>query len=370
MKVIIAGGGTGGHIYPAVSLAKELLRRDSGTDILFVGTKRGLENFILPKEGFMLKRIWVGGLIRKGLLKTIVSLCKLPVGLVQSAVILCQFKPDMVLGVGGYVAGPLVFCAYILRIPIVIQEQNLFPGVTNRILGRFADRIAVSFKETKNYFSEKKVVFTGNPVRREILEKLKTETGDMKKSHFTIFIFGGSQGAENINRAVVSAIDYLGEFKDSVKIIHQTGKNDEESVKKEYSKKGFTTDVRAFIYEIADIYKEADLVICRAGATSVSELLVAGQASILIPLPTAAHNHQEINARRLKEAGAAEMILEKDLTGELLAKTITDLIKDEERLKGMRKKSREMAIPDASERVIGICYAVLKERNRLTAMSY
>lgn len=360
MRVIITGGGTGGHVYPAVSLAEELLRREAAAKILFIGTKRGLENSILPKHGFQLKRICVGGLIGKAPVNTVISLLKLPVGFFQSFWILIIFRPDIVIGVGGYVTGPVVLSAFILRIPIVIQEQNFFPGMTNKILGRLADKIAVSFEETEKYFSRKKVVHTGNPIRREILEELKTDHPKDQGSGFTIFIFGGSQGARGINRAMIEGLDHLNEFKDFLKIIHQTGKGDEEWVREEYKRKGFWAEVQSFIYDIVRKYKEADLVICRAGATTISELTAAGKPAILIPFPYAANNHQEINAKRLKVAGAAEMILEKDLSGEVLSKKILDLMKQRERLTDMGKRSREMGVTDAAERIIDVCYSIIK----------
>ncbi|HUU50171.1 MAG TPA: undecaprenyldiphospho-muramoylpentapeptide beta-N-acetylglucosaminyltransferase [Nitrospinota bacterium] len=361
MKVLIAGGGTGGHVYPGISLAKELLKRNPETDVLFIGTKKGLENSILAKEGFKLKRISVGGLKGKISVRTIVSLLKLPIGFLQSLWILLCYKPDIVIGVGGYVTGPVVSCAYILRIPIIIQEQNFLPGVTNRILGIFADKIAISFKETEDYFSKNKVIFTGNPIRREFLEQLKNGISNSNHSKFTLLIFGGSQGAQSINRAVIEGLEYLKEFKDSIRIIHQVGKGNEELMKKEYEKRCFLASVQPFIYNIVDKYKEADLIICRAGATTLSELTVAGKASILIPFPFSANNHQEINARKLQMSGAAEMILEKDLTGEFLAKKILELMKDRGKLKDMCFKSKKMAVTDAAEKIIDICYSLIKK---------
>jgi UDP-N-acetylglucosamine--N-acetylmuramyl-(pentapeptide) pyrophosphoryl-undecaprenol N-acetylglucosamine transferase len=369
MRIIIAGGGTGGHIYPGISLAREFLKRNSDAEILFVGTKKGLENMILPREGLPLKRIWVGGLMGRFSMRKIVSFFKLPIGLLQSLALLLRHRPDMVIGVGGYVAGPVVLCASLLRIPIVIQEQNLVPGFTNKVLGRFADRIAVSFHESREYFPADRVVFTGNPVRREILEKLKESSVREDRGFFTVFVFGGSQGALNINNALCAALDFLEDYKGSLRIIHQTGRGYEEQMKEGYRKKGFQADVRPFIYNIVDIYKEADLIICRAGATTVSELMVAGRASILIPLPTAAANHQEMNARRLKDAGAAEMILEKDLSGESLAEKIVGLIEKREKLKDMEKKIRAMAVTDAAERIVDICFDVLKERKGFKALA-
>ncbi|MBI5183601.1 MAG: undecaprenyldiphospho-muramoylpentapeptide beta-N-acetylglucosaminyltransferase [Nitrospinae bacterium] len=368
MKVVIAGGGTGGHIYPGISIAREFLKRDPNTSILFVGTERGIERDIIPKEGFNLKSISVGGLKGRFSLRTVISLLILPIGTVQSLLILKGYKPDIVIGVGGYVAGPLILASWLLGISSVIQEQNLFPGITNRILGRFVDKIAISFQGSEIYFPKKKISLTGNPVRSEfynldsdpIRSFTSNETDkDIEKKRgdrFTLLVFGGSQGSHKINLAMVDTLDIFSDIKDEIHIIHQTGEEDFPFVKGEYSKRDISADIRPFIFNMADNYRKADLVVCRAGATTIAELTACGRCAILIPFPYAANNHQEINARYMEEKGAAMVIKDSYLTGELLAEGVISLMRDRKRLKEMEVESKRLGNPDAGSKIVEMCY--------------
>ena len=371
MKILIAGGGTGGHLFPAVAIAQEFKMKDNSGRILFVGTEKGIESRVVPREGFEIRFISAEGIKGRGILKKVKSVCKLPIGIMQSIKILKDYKPDIVIGVGGYASGPIGIASVLLGYPLVIQEQNLFPGVTNKILGRFADLVFTSFKETEKFFNKEKVHLTGNPIRKGIAEsesedkefelKFHAKVSNLKPLKFTLLIFGGSQGAHSINKAMVDGLEYLAKFKDSIFIIHQTGITDLEFVKKSYEKMGFESEVVPFINNMADSYKKADLIICRAGATTISEITACGKAAVLIPFPFAANNHQEMNARVLKENGAAEMIIEKDLNGEMLANKILFLMQSRTRLLEMERESKKMGKPDAAKEIVEYCYKLIKE---------
>ena len=383
MKIVIAGGGTGGHLFPGIAIAQEFKRlapevsnqgRGSSAQMLFVGTEKGIESRVVPNEGFEIRYISAEGLKGKGIFTKIKSICKIPLGIIQSIKILNSFSPDIVIGVGGYASGPFCAASFLLGYLLVIQEQNLFPGFTNRILGRFADLIFISFEETRKFFNGRRVCLTGNPIRRGIAKsqtddkefelKFHVEVSSLKPLKFTLLIFGGSQGAHSINKAMVDGLEYLVKFKDSTFIIHQTGITDFEFVKKSYEKIGFESEVVPFIHNMADSYKKADLIICRAGATTISEITACGKASILIPFPFAANNHQEMNAHVLKDNGAAEMIIEKDLSGEVLANKILFLMQSRTRLLEMERKSKKMGKPDAAKEIVEYCYEYLEPREK------
>ncbi|MBI3599397.1 MAG: undecaprenyldiphospho-muramoylpentapeptide beta-N-acetylglucosaminyltransferase, partial [Nitrospinae bacterium] len=360
MKIVIAGGGTGGHLFPGIAVAQEFKNRDNSSRLLFIGTERGIESRVVPKEGFEIKYISSEGIKGKGVLKKMRAVAKIPLGIFQAMQILNSFKPDMVIGVGGYVSGPVGIASFLLArlkprtTKLVIQEQNFFPGVTNRILGKIADLIFTSFEDTGKYFTGRKICFTGNPVRREISEisNLKSQISNLK---FTLLVFGGSQGAHSINTAMVEGLKFLEGAKDYIFIIHQTGEKDFELIKRAYDERGFDAEVAPFIYNMAEAYKKADLVISRAGATTLSELTSCGKAAILIPFPFAVDNHQEKNAIVLKEHNAAEVIIERDLSGKTLADRILSLANDRGRLSEMERESRKMGRPDAAKEIVEQC---------------
>ncbi len=360
MKIIIAGGGTGGHLFPGVAVAEEFLKRDRRNSVLFIGTKRGLEGKILRDMGFRLQTIDVEGIKGKGLVKSIGASFKIPRSIAQSFMIIHEFCPDMVVGVGGYASGPVVITAHFMGIKTVIAEQNTFPGVTNRILGRFADRVFLTFSETRRWFSEKKVAVAGNPIRKGFSkgEKRSEKTGD----RFTLFIFGGSQGAHSINRVVVDSIKYLKGIKDKLKIIHQTGDSDLEWITEVYMDCGMDAEVFPFISDMASAYRSADLVICRAGATTIAEITAIGKAAILIPFPFAVNDHQAGNARVLTAAGAAEMILERDLSGRLLAEVTQRLYNSPDTIRKMEEKAVGLGNIRAAEEIVDECMALCTEK--------
>ena len=355
---MIAGGGTGGHLFPGIALAKALRKSDMTIEILFVGTKKGIESKVLPKEGFKLKTVTSASLFGKKGLDKWVSWLKLAVGCVQSIVFLIRNRPNLVVGVGGYVSVPLVFSAWLLRIPILIHEQNVFPGMANKLLGKIADKVAVSYKESKNFFSKKKVEVTGNMIDEKLCQP-KEGFPPTSKKPFGILILGGSQGAHSINMAMVEALDLLSERKERLYITHQTGDADYENVKRKYSEKGFSANIMAFITDMPVRYRLASLVICRSGATTLAEVTAVGKVSTLIPFPYAANNHQEHNARVIETANAGEVILDKEVCGERLAKSIKKAMDQPETLVRMESNSYRLGIRDGSEKVREICLELM-----------
>ncbi len=350
-RIIIAGGGTGGHLYPGIAVAKEFQKRYKNIEILFVGTANGIEYRVLPKEGFRLETIRIAGFFGKGLLKKIATLFMLPFSIIDSFRILRRFKPQCVIGVGGYASGPLVLSSAIMRIPNVILEENVVPGATNRLLSYFTKKAVVAFEDTKRFLRNgADVVVVGNPIREEIYKKPRR-----KSDKFTLLIFGGSLGAHTINMKMAEAVDYLKEFKEKIKIIHQTGEADYSLVKDAYNKAGFDAEVMPFIYDMASAYANADLVVCRAGATTVAELTACGKAAIMVPFPFATHNHQEMNARALSEAGAGEMMLNKDLSGKVLANRIIYYLNNRSKIEEMEKKSMSLGKRDAASKMADLC---------------
>ena len=363
LRVVIAGGGTGGHLFPGIAIAQEFLAKNVETNVLFVGTGKPFEISILSETGFAHKRITAEGFKGRRVWHQLVSILKVPKGIIESILILKDFKPHIVIGVGGYSAGPLVMGARLLGIKIVLHEQNILPGITNRILSRFADRIYVSFAETIMGAPPKKIRFTGNPVRKEIVQCAKTLTNayiqaSKKEKKFRILILGGSQGAHRINMALLEALLYL-ENRENIFFVHQTGVQDETQVKQRYDEHGIENDTLAFFKDIARQYKNADLIICRAGATTVAEIKAVGRGVIFIPFPFAADNHQVLNARSLEKAGAAEMILEKDLTGKVLAERIDYYIQQPEALQQMASLSRDLGRVDAAAMIVDDCYELI-----------
>lgn len=359
-KVVIAGGGTGGHLFPGIALAKSLQRDDVTMEITFVGTKQGIESKVLPREGFKLKTIISSGLLGKRGLNRWVSWSKLPVGAAQSMCFLIYNRPNLVVGVGGYVSAPLVFSAWILRIPILIHEQNAFPGMANKWLGKIADKVAVSYKESKQFFSKKKVEVTGNMIHEKLCQPREDFPPPLKQP-FGVLILGGSQGAHSINMAMVEALDLLSDRKERLHITHQTGDADYENVKKQYAAKGFSANVMPFATDMPARYRLASLVICRSGATTLAEITAAGRMSFLIPFPYAANNHQEYNARIIEAASAGEVIMDKEISGERIAKSIKKAMDEPENLQRMENNSYRLGSRGATEKVRKICFELMGE---------
>jgi len=363
MRCVIAGGGTGGHLFPGMAIAEAFLEREKGNEVLFIGTERGIEAKVLPGGKFPLRTIKAKPIQGKSLLEKTKAIWSLPMAISEACLILKEFQPRLVLGVGGYASGPTLFAAFLLGMKRAIQEQNVMPGMTNRILKWFSQRIFVSFEEAKKYFPDKKTVVTGNPIRKEFFASLKEGKGKMKKGdRFTLLIFGGSAGAHRINQAMIEALDTLQGIKSSLKIIHQTGKEDLDFVSKAYREKGFDTLVKPFFEDIATYYQISDLVICRSGASTVAELAVCGKAALLIPYPYAAHHHQLINAKKLVDLGAARMILDQELNGRVIGQTILHLYEHPRERARMEESIQRLGKPRAAEEIVDHCYALVREK--------
>ncbi len=354
LSVVIAGGGTGGHIYPGVAIAQEFRCRDADTQILFVGTSRGLETKIIPREGFNLELIEVAALKRVGLINRVKSLLLLPKSFLAARSLIRQFKPDVVIGVGGYASGPVVLTAALMGVPTLVAEQNALPGLTNRILARFVKAAAVSFEEAGKFFGEKAEI-TGNPVRAEFFDVPVKHPGDV----IHVLITGGSQGARAINEATIGALAWFEEEKDRLSFTHQTGENDFYRVRDAFEKSVLDAEVKPFIEKMVDEFNRADLVISRAGATTVAELSAAGKPAIMIPFPFAADDHQRKNAEAIERAGAGRMILQAELTPERLAKELLWLVRDPHQLGRMAEASKRRGHPGAAARVVDLAMRIM-----------
>ncbi|MBA2493483.1 MAG: undecaprenyldiphospho-muramoylpentapeptide beta-N-acetylglucosaminyltransferase [Acidobacteria bacterium] len=360
MKVLIAAGGTGGHIYPGIAVAKEIIRRDGGkSKVLFVGTARGLETKIVPENGFQLSLINSAGLKSVGFAEKIKGLIILPKSFLEARRLIKEFQPDVVVGAGGYVTGSVLLTASLMRIPTLVMDSNALPGFTNRRLAPFVTKAALSFEEAVKFFGKKGVV-TGNPVRREFFDIQPKARGEK----INLLIFGGSQGARAINTAMVDALGNLQNYKDKLQITHQTGELDFETVRRSYAENDWqTADIRRYISDMVSQFAETDLIICRAGATTCAEVAAAGKAALMIPLPTAADDHQRKNAEALVNQGAARMILQKDLSSESLAKEIINLIESPEKITAMEKAAKKLAKADAAEVTVDIIENLAKGKN-------
>lgn len=365
LRIVIAGGGTGGHLFPGIAIAREFMARNPQNGVLFVGTGKPMETSVLSKAGFDFEKISAEGLKGRGLIAQIRSLAKIPKGVIESVKLLRRFRPHLVVGVGGYAAGPLVMGAKLLGVRIALHEQNVMPGITNRVLARFADRVFVSFENTRLDARAQKVRITGNPVRREILDQARDRRAPSQKvpertRPFTTLIVGGSQGAHALNLAMVEAMGRIKE-KNAFSFVHQTGDHDEAMVKDAYRRHGLSAVVQAFFNDIARQYRDADLVVCRAGATTVAEIAAVGKGALFVPFPHAADNHQVLNARSLADAGAAEVILQEDLSGETLAGRILFYASNPEALDRMAARAAEMGRPDAAAAIVDECYALQRK---------
>jgi UDP-N-acetylglucosamine--N-acetylmuramyl-(pentapeptide) pyrophosphoryl-undecaprenol N-acetylglucosamine transferase len=350
--LMIAGGGTGGHIYPAIAIAQEFVARDAKRRVVFVGTQYGLEKNIVPKAGFPLEFISVGGLKGKGGLDLVKNLARLPVGLAQAFRVVGKHNPNVVLGVGGYSSGPVLLAARMRGIPTAIHEQNAFPGVTNRMLARFVKSVAVAFADAGPRMKRADAVVTGNPIRKEFFEAKRQPTTDNRQR---LLIFGGSQGSHVLNAAMSGALLFLARLKDRLQIVHQTGPMDLDLVRQAYRASAFSeARVVPYLDPIVDEIAAADLVVSRAGAMTIGELAAVGRAALLVPFAAATNNHQELNARVVEQAGGAVVVTESHLTPEKLAMTISDILSDSARVARMGAAAHSLATPEASKKIVDL----------------
>jgi UDP-N-acetylglucosamine--N-acetylmuramyl-(pentapeptide) pyrophosphoryl-undecaprenol N-acetylglucosamine transferase len=357
MNLLLAGGGTGGHLFPAIALAEQVKLEEPQGKVLFVGTERGLEARMLPELGWPLETIEMSGWAGLGWLARLKVLVKLMKSFGQSKKIIHQFKPDVVVGVGGYASVPVLLASKVMGTPYLIHEQNAWPGLANRLLGRWAKRVCLSFSEADRAFHSSATVLTGNPVRAA-MEKCP----GIPENGPSLLVFGGSQGARAINRAVIAALPYLGAWRDKLTIVHQAGQSDYETTLQGYRENGWPrADVQPFIKDMAGAYANATLVICRAGATTLAELTACGRPAILVPYPYAAAGHQSRNARAMVIKGAAMMMEETDLTPERLAKLVDGLLHDRSSLLSMAGAAKQLARRGAAARLLQECRAVIAE---------
>ncbi|WP_051327143.1 undecaprenyldiphospho-muramoylpentapeptide beta-N-acetylglucosaminyltransferase [Desulfatibacillum aliphaticivorans] len=347
LKMIIAGGGTGGHLYPGIAVAEALKSLAPNADILFVGSQKPFEKQAVDKAGYTHKAISVEGLKGRGLLLKIRSLFKLAVSMVTALALIIRFRPAMILGVGGYASAPCMLAGLMLFKKTGIQEQNLMPGMVNRWLGKIAGRAYVSFEKSTEYFKPGKAKVFGNPIRGSLLAETVQADPEAAEKPFTVLVLGGSQGAHAINQAVIESLGEL-QNPEEIGFIHQTGQQDLETTQKAYENWNGPSDVRAFFHDMGAQYKKADLVVCRAGASTVAEVTALGKACIFIPFPFAADNHQEYNARALEDVRAAEVILEDVLTGTLLAERIAFYKDHKARLMDMETAAKSLGKPRAA----------------------
>ncbi len=360
-RVIIAGGGTGGHLYPGIAVAEELKRRIADVEIYFIGTDRGIEAKVLPKENYFVKLLNTEGFVRVSLKNKIRAFFKLIYSFFDALFFIISVKPDVVIGTGGYASIPAVSAAAMMFIPTMILEQNSIPGLSNRMLSKIVRRICVTYESSLEYFPKAKSFITGNPIRRNIVLGKKEnalETFSLEDDKFTLFIFGGSAGAENINKTVVDALQFLVDIKEDIQILHQTGDNDYEFVRSAYLHYGFKGMVTQYIFQMAEAYSAADVVLSRAGATTLAEITASGLPSILIPYPYAAVSHQEVNASKLSDNGAALMIKESELSGRVLAERIRDIYLNTELREKLAREALSLGKPRAAEKVVSIAVSV------------
>jgi UDP-N-acetylglucosamine--N-acetylmuramyl-(pentapeptide) pyrophosphoryl-undecaprenol N-acetylglucosamine transferase len=372
MRVMIAGGGTGGHLFPGIAVAEEFKNRDAATEVIFVGTESGIEARIVPREGYPIRFLRAEGFVGMTFIRKIKAMLTAVLSVVDAYRIIKTIRPDIVIGVGGYASGAVMVLAYLMSIPTLVLEQNSVPGLTNKILGKFVNTVCVTYQESISFFPSGKTFLTGNPVRLHLL-KGSAETGyrlfSLEKGLFTIFAFGGSLGARSINRALVDALQYLYDLKDKIQFLHQTGQHEYETIRDAYREGGFKGTIAPFIYQMGEAYAVADLVISRAGATTLAELTALGKPAILIPYPFAAGNHQELNALKLQEIGAAKMLLDRELRGEALAASIREFTMKESMRDEMQKTSRSVGRPDACMKVVDIAMSLIKQSSASGARS-
>ena len=367
MKVILSGGGTGGHIYPALTIADQIKKINPEAEIVFVGTKQGLEKDIVPRYGYPLKFIEVAGFKRSLSFDTLRSIYKLFEGLYDAYKVIKEEKPDLVIGTGGYVCGPVVYIAAKKGIPCCIQEQNAMPGVTNKILANYVKKVFLGYKEAEKYFAGKsaKLEYTGNPIRTEILDRDRQkgyeELGlDPKKK--TILVSGGSRGARSINKAMQDAEIALSDRSD-VQVLHATGEANYEQYMAELKKKGSLGDniiVKPYLHNMPTALAVADIAVFRAGAIGLAELMAKGIPSILVPYPYATANHQEFNAKAVEAEGAAKVILDKELTGDKILEVVEELLLHDGQLKEMAGAAKKLGKPEAAANIAKQALALLK----------
>jgi UDP-N-acetylglucosamine--N-acetylmuramyl-(pentapeptide) pyrophosphoryl-undecaprenol N-acetylglucosamine transferase len=357
MRAILAGGGTGGHVIPALAIAQEL-QKTYGAEILFIGTARGIENRLVPAAGFSLRLIEVGALNRVSLATRLKTSLGLPRAVLAARKMLSEFQPDVVIGVGGYASGPAMLAALWKAIPTLAFEPNVVPGFANRVVARWVSAAAVHFQETARYFRHAEV--TGVPVRHAFFD---IAGKSVQHEQPTLLVFGGSQGAHAINQAVIQCLPELGRQAPGIHIIHQTGERDYNDAQAAYQRAGASAEVFPFINDMPAFFARADLLLCRSGASTVAEIAAAGKPAIFVPFPRAADDHQRVNAQALERAGAAVVLEETRLDDVWLVETVSALLSDRPRLRRMSEAARSLAHPNAARDIAGIAVRLAGNEN-------
>lgn len=356
MRLLVAGGGTGGHLFPGIAVAEEFLARDPANEVLFVGTERGVEARLLPKLGYRLELIAAAGVRGKSLFGQLKGLAGLIYGYSQSRQILKAFKPDIVLGVGGYASAPVILAARGLLIPRFVHEQNAIPGMTNKLLSRLAALAFISLEESRKFFPQDTTLLTGNPLRKQILDEVALQDPEPRatspETPFHLLVFGGSLGAHSINITMAAAAPLLAQMSGTLSVTHQTGEKDFAEVAAAYRAAGVKANVVPFIDNMAVEYRAADLIVCRAGATTLAEVTACGKPCIFIPFPHAVDDHQRKNAEALLKCSAGFMLLERELTAESLAGQIKTLVADPVLLRDTGVNARAAARIDAARIIV------------------
>lgn len=365
MRMVIAGGGTGGHIFPGLAVAEALMQRMPQSEVMFIGTEHGLEARVIPREGYPISFIRAEGVVGRSPLKKALALMHMGASVFTARDILRHVRPDIVIGTGGYVSVPPVVAAWNMSIPTLILEQNLMPGVANRFLGRFASGVAITYHDSAGFFRRERTRLTGNPIRKGVLAGRRLEGLDMfslQDGRFTVFIMGGSLGARRINSSIAQTLANLIDLKDEIQFLHQTGEADYEAVRTTYRQMGFKAMVTPFIHKVAEAYAACDLVVARAGASTLAEITALGKPSILIPYPHA-QGHQELNARKLLEVDACRVLWDAELDGQTFADTIREIATTDEVRREMMRHSKSLGRPDAAQRVVDMAVALVRSSN-------
>jgi UDP-N-acetylglucosamine--N-acetylmuramyl-(pentapeptide) pyrophosphoryl-undecaprenol N-acetylglucosamine transferase len=352
LRLIVSGGGTGGHLFPGIAVAETFLANGAENKVLFIGTERHTDIRVLAGRNFQTASISCQGLKGKSVGARIKSLCQQPFSLLQAKQLIAKFKPDLVLGVGGYVTGPVLLAARLMGIATCIQEQNSVPGLANRIIGKFVDRVFISFPQSKRYFPKGKCMLSGNPVRKELINLIRLPK-TQESAGETLLVLGGSLGAHKVNMLVIEALEQIKQnLPEAFRVIHQTGKDDEQKVSQEYSRIRIDAEVAAFFDDMASVYKEADVIISRAGATTLAEMTVLAKPMVLIPYPYAADDHQRENGQFLVDGGAARMFVQGELEPKKLAEEIIELFSNAEKRKRMAEAARRLGKADAVDVIV------------------
>ena len=363
MTIVIAAGGTGGHLYPAIALAREFLRRSPTTGILFVGTSRGLESKVLAHEGFELALISAKPIMGRGALDVLSGLWAMPISFWESRKLIHRRRPDLVIGIGGYTSPMMVLAATLAGVPRVIVEPNAYPGLANKVVGPFVQRVFLAFSSAAAAFRSAKVRVVGTPIRRDFLTQSVSSARMPSDDRRHVLIFGGSQGAKAINSAAIEGLPVLLKQHPGITVTHQTGESDHRRVTEAYERAGVSVNAVPFLYDMPTVINAADVVVARSGAMTVAELTACGKPAILIPLPTAIYDHQTKNAKVMQDAGAAVIIPQPQLHGQKLAQELASILGNPETMRAMSAASLSLRRMDAAEAIVRECYALIGDQH-------